>query len=186
MWEFSLFFRLKQLSQVRKLQDVVQYNLFPSADMILSLSRECGTERWEPNVRVDIKVDSACHPVGIKRHKLLDTNNEAYMKHLKSKPCKDFIQVTKKNLFPTVWLAGFTVYTNSILSRTTLGRWKKRASGYRSPKPPCSVWAWVDQSRSSCTAPTPSNLQSKSRRYCAIISPRCVGCCWVAENPTAR
>lgn len=118
---------------------MVQYNLFPSADMILSLSRECGTEKWEPSVRVDIKVDTPCHPVRIKRHAPLDTHNETYKKQLKPKPCKDFIQVTKWNLFSSVGLAGFAVYTYFIFPRTTLERSKKRVSGYRSQKPPCSV-----------------------------------------------
>lgn len=105
---FSL--RLRQLSQVRKLKDVVQYNLFPSADMILSLSRECGTEKWEPNVRFDIKVDTPSPPVWMKRHAPLDTHNEKYRKQLKPKPCKDFIQVRTWNLSSSVLLAGFALY----------------------------------------------------------------------------
>lgn len=89
---------------------MVQYNLFPSADMILSLSRECGTEKWEPNVRIDIKVDTPSPPVWMKRHAPLDTHNEKYRKQLKPKPCKDFIQVRKWNLSSSVLLAGFAVY----------------------------------------------------------------------------
>lgn len=66
--------------------------------MILSLNRECGTETWEPNVRIDIKVDTPSPPVWIKRHAPLDTHNEKYMKQLKPRPCKDFIQVRKWEL----------------------------------------------------------------------------------------
>lgn len=82
----------------------MQYNLFPSADMILSLSRECGTEEWELTERVDVKVDTPSQPVRIKRQAPLDTHNETYKKQLKPKPCKDFIQVTKRNLFSSVLL----------------------------------------------------------------------------------
>lgn len=99
---------------------MVQYNLFPSADMILSLSRECGTEKWEANVRIDIKVDPPpSPPVRIKRHAPLDTHNEKYMKQLKPKPCKDFIQVRRRrrrSLFSSVLPAGVTLYFHCIFS----------------------------------------------------------------------
>lgn len=80
----------------------MQYNLFPSADMILSLRKECGTENWEPYVRVEVKVDAPCQPVRIKRHAPLDMHNVKYMKQLKSKPSKDFIQVSLWSLFMSV------------------------------------------------------------------------------------
>lgn len=91
--------RLSQLCQVRQLKDVVQYNLFPSADMILSMSKEYGTEQWEQNVGVDIEVDMSCPPVKMKRYAPLDAHNKQCMKQLKLKRCKNFIQVCRLILF---------------------------------------------------------------------------------------
>lgn len=113
---FCLPFRLRQLTQVRKLKDVVQYNLFPSAEMILSLGRECGTEKWEPSKCVEMKVESPCQPVRIKRHAPIDTHNEAYKKQLKPKLCKDFIQVTKWTWFSSVLLLYSVGYTCVLFS----------------------------------------------------------------------
>lgn len=51
--------RLRQLSQVRQLKDVVKCNLFPSADMILSMSKEYGTnaEQWEQKAGANTEAD---------------------------------------------------------------------------------------------------------------------------------
>lgn len=112
----------------------MQYNLFPSADMILSLSRECGTEKWEPNVHVEIKVDTPCHPVRIKRHAPLDTHNETYKKQLKPKVCKDFIQVTKWNLFSSVLPAGITVLHGCIFLQDNIRMVKEESERLQKPK----------------------------------------------------
>lgn len=95
--------RLSQLCQVRQLKDVVQYNLFPSADMILSMSKEYGTyaEQWEQNIKANTEVNVSSLPVRIKRHAPLDTHNSEYVKWKHNiqqtllRLPKDFIQVCR-------------------------------------------------------------------------------------------
>ncbi|TKS71208.1 hypothetical protein D9C73_005342 [Collichthys lucidus] len=91
---FQALSRLSQLCQVRQLKDVVQYNLFPSADMILSMSKTYGTnaEQWEQKVGPDTKVDVTAPPVRIKRYAPLDMHNTEYTKQLPLKHCKDYIK----------------------------------------------------------------------------------------------
>lgn len=92
--------RLSQLCQVRQLKDVVQYNLFPSADMILSMSKAYGTkaEQWEQKVGAGTKVDVTALPVRMKRCAPLDMHNTEYMKQLPLKHCKDYIKVCRFKL----------------------------------------------------------------------------------------
>ncbi|XP_010732956.2 uncharacterized protein cfap92 isoform X1 [Larimichthys crocea] len=91
---FQALSRLSQLCQVRQLKDVVQYNLFPSADMILSMSKAYGTkaEQWEQKVGAGTKVDVTALPVRMKRCAPLDMHNTEYMKQLPLKHCKDYIK----------------------------------------------------------------------------------------------
>lgn len=92
--------RLRQLCEARQLQDVVQYDLFPSADMIFSMSRVCGTyaEQQEEKVRADT-VDVPAVPLQMRRHAPLNTHNREYMKQSQLKQCTDFIQVCGHKLF---------------------------------------------------------------------------------------
>nr|XP_046236258.1 uncharacterized protein cfap92 isoform X2 [Scatophagus argus]XP_046236267.1 uncharacterized protein cfap92 isoform X2 [Scatophagus argus]XP_046236274.1 uncharacterized protein cfap92 isoform X2 [Scatophagus argus] len=89
---FQALSRLSQLCKVQQLTDVVQYNLFPSTDMILSMSKEYGTKQREQKVVADTVVDIPCLPVQMNRRTPLDTHNREYMKQLLFKQCKDFIQ----------------------------------------------------------------------------------------------
>ncbi|XP_044026837.1 uncharacterized protein cfap92 isoform X2 [Siniperca chuatsi] len=97
---FQALSRLSQLCQVRQLKDVVQCNLFPSADMILSMSKEYGTyaEQWEQKASTNTEANMPTLPVQMKRHAPLDTHNIEYMKwkrnsqQLTLKQSKDFIQ----------------------------------------------------------------------------------------------
>ncbi|XP_035858268.1 uncharacterized protein cfap92 isoform X2 [Sander lucioperca] len=94
---FQALLRLSQLCQVRQLKDVVQCSLFPSADMILSMSKEYA-EQWEQKAWANTKVDMSTLPVRVKRRPLLNTHNREYMKwkhnsqQLPHKQSKDFIQ----------------------------------------------------------------------------------------------
>ncbi|XP_028432734.1 uncharacterized protein cfap92 [Perca flavescens] len=94
---FQALLRLSHLCQVRQLKDVVQCSLFPSADMILSLSKEYA-EQWEQKASANTEVDMPTLPVHIKRHPSLRTHNREYMKwkhniqRLPHKQSKDFIQ----------------------------------------------------------------------------------------------
>uniref|UniRef100_A0A3B4U580 Si:dkey-57n24.6 n=1 Tax=Seriola dumerili TaxID=41447 RepID=A0A3B4U580_SERDU len=97
---FQALSRLSQLAQVRQLKDVVQYNLFPSADMILSMSKEYGTydELWKQKARANTEIDSPSLPVRMKRHAPLDMLNREYIrwKHnsqgMQFHHSRDFIQ----------------------------------------------------------------------------------------------
>ncbi|XP_067444492.1 uncharacterized protein cfap92 [Thunnus thynnus] len=103
---FQALSRLSQLCQVRQLKDVVQYNLFPSADMILSMSKEYGTysEQWEQNTKAKTEMDASSLPVRMKRHAPLDTYNNKYIKwkhNIQQRPLKlrkDFIQENIKKV----------------------------------------------------------------------------------------
>lgn len=61
---------------------MVKSNLFPSADMILSMSKEYGTnaEQWEQKAGANTEADMPTLHVRKKRHALLDTRNREYMK----------------------------------------------------------------------------------------------------------
>ncbi|KAF3855710.1 hypothetical protein F7725_016433 [Dissostichus mawsoni] len=88
--------KLKQLCEVRQLKDAVQWNLFPSADMILGMIKEYGTypECWEQKVETNHDVDMTSLPViRIKRHAPLNMCNKEFMrwKHDRQQS-KDFIQ----------------------------------------------------------------------------------------------
>ncbi|XP_037639450.1 uncharacterized protein cfap92 [Sebastes umbrosus] len=97
---FQALLRLSQLCQVRQLRDAVQCNLFPSADMILSMSELYGTdaEQWEQEAGVNAEVDTTTLAVCMKRKVPLESQNTEYMKwkhnsqQLLLKQSKDFIQ----------------------------------------------------------------------------------------------
>lgn len=79
----------------------MQYNLFPSADMILSMSKEYDTDagQWEQKVAADTQVDMPTQSVHMKRRAPLDTHNREYMKQLSLRQSTDFIQVCRLKLF---------------------------------------------------------------------------------------
>ncbi|XP_029990132.1 uncharacterized protein cfap92 [Sphaeramia orbicularis] len=95
---FQALSRLSQLCGVRNLRNVVQYNLFPSADMILSLSKEYGTCADQRRQRPQANPQHAPPPVHRKRHKHLDANNIEYIKwklrnqHMTLEQPRDFVQ----------------------------------------------------------------------------------------------
>ncbi|KAI4794997.1 hypothetical protein KUCAC02_031706 [Chaenocephalus aceratus] len=79
---FQALLRLRQLCEVRQLKDAVQWNLFPSADMILGMIKEYGTypEYWEQKVETNHELDTSSPPVTrIKRHAPLNTYNKEFM-----------------------------------------------------------------------------------------------------------
>lgn len=82
--------RLSQLCQAGNLRDVVQRNLFPSGEMVLSLRKLFHTERLEDKVHAE---DDVPQP-SVRRKKCppLDTHNRDYMMKGVA-PCKNFIQV---------------------------------------------------------------------------------------------
>ncbi|XP_029287755.1 uncharacterized protein FLJ43738 isoform X2 [Cottoperca gobio] len=79
---FQALLRLSQLCQVRQLKDVVQCNLFPSPDMILSMSKKYGTypEQWDQKAAANTEVDMPTLHVHMKRHAQLNTQNRKNMK----------------------------------------------------------------------------------------------------------
>ncbi|KAL7842997.1 hypothetical protein AOLI_G00245090 [Acnodon oligacanthus] len=92
--------RIKQLCQAKKLEEVVQNDLFPSAQMLLSLKQEFGIfhKRGVKNLLVDPK-DSAQHSshqrVSQRRtHTPLDTVNKDYLewKQTQGLQTKNFVQ----------------------------------------------------------------------------------------------
>uniref|UniRef100_A0A3Q3J5K4 DUF4550 domain-containing protein n=1 Tax=Monopterus albus TaxID=43700 RepID=A0A3Q3J5K4_MONAL len=87
-------FQLSQLCEVRQLKDVVQYDLFPSADMILSMSKKFGTctEHWEQQAGANSEVNMSTMPVRMKTHMPLDTHNREYMRWRQQGQRRDFIQ----------------------------------------------------------------------------------------------
>ncbi|KAG7229691.1 hypothetical protein INR49_012738, partial [Caranx melampygus] len=92
--------RLCQLSQVRQLKDVVRYNLFPSADMILSLRKKYGIceEQWKQKARTNTEMDPPSLPVRMRRHMPLDIYNTSVGWKRKNHEMqlqnpRDFIQV---------------------------------------------------------------------------------------------
>ncbi|KAM9758262.1 uncharacterized protein FLJ43738 [Menidia menidia] len=94
---FQALSRLSHLCHARQLEEAVQRNLFPSADMILSLSREYGTyaEMCELTDNTDTKQDSHRLSVKMKRQALLNTHNKEYLrwKHSQHTPLQqDFVQ----------------------------------------------------------------------------------------------
>ncbi|XP_047195288.1 uncharacterized protein FLJ43738 [Hippoglossus stenolepis] len=103
---FQALSRLSQLCQVRQLKDAVQYDLFPSADMIVSMSREYGTsaEQWEQKAIANTMMDLPTHPVRMKRHAALDTDNTEYIrwKHNRQQTSaqhfRDYVQENIQNM----------------------------------------------------------------------------------------
>ncbi|CAB1456112.1 unnamed protein product [Pleuronectes platessa] len=103
---FQALSRLSQLCQVRQLKDAVQYDLFPSADMIVSMSREYGTSaaQWEQKAIANTMMHLPTHTVSMKRHAALDTHNPEYIrwKHNRQQTSaqhlRDYIQENIQNV----------------------------------------------------------------------------------------
>nr|XP_020444289.1 uncharacterized protein KIAA1257 homolog [Monopterus albus]XP_020444290.1 uncharacterized protein KIAA1257 homolog [Monopterus albus]XP_020444291.1 uncharacterized protein KIAA1257 homolog [Monopterus albus]XP_020444292.1 uncharacterized protein KIAA1257 homolog [Monopterus albus] len=97
---FQALSRLSQLCEVRQLKDVVQYDLFPSADMILSMSKKFGTctEHWEQQAGANSEVNMSTMPVRMKTHMPLDTHNREYMRWRQQGQRRDFIQENIKKV----------------------------------------------------------------------------------------
>lgn len=104
LWYFFYFPRLSQLCQVKRLKHVVRYNLFPSADMILSLSKEYSIpkDQWKKKARakeLNTEVEPPSLPVRMKRHMPLDIYNREYVRwkrknqEMQLQNSRDFIQV---------------------------------------------------------------------------------------------
>ncbi|XP_058487178.1 uncharacterized protein FLJ43738, partial [Solea solea] len=97
---FQALSRLSQLCKARQLKDVVRYNLFPSADMIVSMSEECGTsaEQWEEKARAHTEMDLPTPSVRMKRHAPVNTHNREYIQWKRNsqqmpfQPFRDFMQ----------------------------------------------------------------------------------------------
>ncbi|XP_026200384.1 uncharacterized protein cfap92 isoform X3 [Anabas testudineus] len=97
---FQALSRLSQLCHIRQLNEVAQYDLFPSADMILSMSKEYGkcNEQWVQKATKKTKGDLPTLPVRMKRHALLDTHNRDISKWKRNSQQKDFIQENIKKV----------------------------------------------------------------------------------------
>uniref|UniRef100_A0A3P9BHM1 KIAA1257 ortholog n=1 Tax=Maylandia zebra TaxID=106582 RepID=A0A3P9BHM1_9CICH len=93
------FQALSQLCQVKQLKEVVEYNLFPSADMILSLSSVFGlyAEKREQKVRANTEGSIPTLPIRMKRHGPISTHNTEYITWKQNRPLqqlKDFVQTS--------------------------------------------------------------------------------------------
>lgn len=158
---------------MRQLKDVVQYDLFPSADMILSMSKEYGTEQWEQRVGAD-KMDIPCPLDRMKRYAPLDTHNRQYMKHWMFKQGKNFIQVCRLELLNSISLVNRDTHMSGTFSRTILKRCKSRVNVYRSQSLLCSGWSCVQPGQHTTTASRPSTHINKPRSCSANKWPRFV------------
>lgn len=100
---FFNFPRLSQICQVRQLKDVVRHNLFPTADMILSMSKEYGMQedQWKQKARANTETDKPSPPVRMKRHMPLDIHNREYVRwkrenqEMRLQNSRDFVQVRR-------------------------------------------------------------------------------------------
>ncbi|XP_013764689.1 uncharacterized protein cfap92 [Pundamilia nyererei] len=100
---FQALSRLSQLCQVKQLKEVVEYNLFPSADMILSLSSVFGlyAEKREQKVRANTEGSIPTLPIRMKRHGPISTHNTEYITWKQNRPLqqlKDFVQENIKKV----------------------------------------------------------------------------------------
>ncbi|XP_030585189.1 uncharacterized protein cfap92 [Archocentrus centrarchus] len=99
---FQALSRLSQLCQVKQFKEVVEYNLFPSADMILSLSSVFGsyTDQQEQKVVANAEGDIPTPPVRMKNHGPISAHNTEYIKWKKNRQqkLKDFIQENIKKV----------------------------------------------------------------------------------------
>ncbi|KAK2862636.1 hypothetical protein Q5P01_002169 [Channa striata] len=98
---FQALSRLSQLCHIQQLKDIVQYNLFPSADMIVSMKKEYGTydEQFEPKEGADTEVNIPTLTVQIKKKRTqLDTNNREFTRWKHNVQQKDFIQENIKKV----------------------------------------------------------------------------------------
>lgn len=83
---------------MKQLKEVVEYNLFPSADMILSLSSVFGlyAEKREQKVRANTEGSIPTLPIRMKRHGPISRHNTEYITWKQNRPLqqlKDFVQV---------------------------------------------------------------------------------------------
>ncbi|XP_072308402.1 uncharacterized protein FLJ43738 [Eucyclogobius newberryi] len=97
--------RLKQLCQVRSLKDAVQYNLFPSAEMIQSLSTQFKkpTQQWKQVLIMDQSGEQTPVPVQNQpTSQITDTKENSHLdiskQHGISRKPKDFIQENIKEV----------------------------------------------------------------------------------------
>lgn len=90
--ELPVPLRLSQLCQAGQLKEVVQKNLLPSDEMIISLRKTFHTEQREDKVHVDAEAVAPEPAVRRKNRPPMDTRNRAYAAKTAA-PCKNFIQV---------------------------------------------------------------------------------------------
>ncbi|KAK2914535.1 hypothetical protein Q8A73_005129 [Channa argus] len=100
---FQALSRLSQLCHIQQLKDVVQYNLFPSADMIVSMKKEYGTNAEQIELKEGAKTEETIPTlsVQIKKHKAqFDTHNREFTrwKNNSMQQQKDFIQENIKSV----------------------------------------------------------------------------------------
>ncbi|CAJ1051855.1 uncharacterized protein cfap92 isoform X2 [Xyrichtys novacula] len=102
---FQALTRLSQLCQAKQLKDVVQCNLFPAADMILSMSKECGLTdnqwRQKADAKTETEIDIPTQPVQIRRDAPLDINNRDNMiwkRTNQQSPRKQFKNFIEENI----------------------------------------------------------------------------------------
>ncbi|KAK0154581.1 hypothetical protein N1851_003177 [Merluccius polli] len=115
---FQALSRLSQLCQASKLMEVVRYDLFPTEDMIRSISRELGTVPGKPEPKLQVEEEVQGEPdvssslaVWKRRHEPLDMHNTEYVKWKRlaakqklSEHTKDYVQENIKEVQRTSML----------------------------------------------------------------------------------
>lgn len=92
---FHALSKLSHLCQLRELTEVVKYDLFPSADMIVSMSKRFGVsaELWKLKTSSSTEIDSPTRLARMKRKLPLEIYNKEYAKwklDCQQVPLKDF------------------------------------------------------------------------------------------------
>ncbi|KAJ0023931.1 hypothetical protein NQD34_003830 [Periophthalmus magnuspinnatus] len=147
--------RLQQLRQARSLTEAAQNDLFPSADMIQSLSRQykTPTQQWKRDLGTDD--DGPAHNYSIQTFNTNVLNKEWLQQQMAKLPGRRFTY-SQEYYSATVEPAEYTVSTPSTPSTPTADRPPDRCEPWRENilhgnilKPPLSrgPWSWTRRSQ---------------------------------------
>lgn len=134
LWIIGILPRLSKIFQASQLQDVVQNDLFPSADMIMSLKKEYGTEHWEHRVCADTEVGTPRPSVSEGKHVLLDTCNTGCTKQMESTRHKNFLQVCTLTWYWLLCLKNRTTHLSRPFFQDNIRKVHEQSEQLQKPK----------------------------------------------------